>query len=247
MPPPLSRRRLLLAATALAGAAIPAAAEVVRGALPWRPGEAYPPIPVRPDGSWVFFTPEEAATVEAVVDRLIPADELGAGGKAAGCAVFIDRQLAGPYGSAAWWYMQGPFPSDPLPSQGFQSPDPPAVHWRKGLAALAQYCRATFANRGFAQLAPADQDKVLTALEKGEAQLPGVPAKPFFEQMLSNTMEGYFADPIYGGNRDMVGWKLVGFPGTRYDYRDVLANPGQPYTLPPVGIMGRPAWNGGQG
>ncbi len=55
-------------------------------------------------------------------------------------------------------------------------------------------------------------------------------------------MEGFFSDPIYGGNRDMVGWKLVGFPGTRYDYRDVMAKPNQPYTLPPVTIQGRPDW-----
>jgi gluconate 2-dehydrogenase gamma chain len=57
-------------------------------------------------------------------------------------------------------------------------------------------------------------------------------------------MEGYFADPIYGGNRDMVGWKLVGFPGTRYDYRDVMEKPNQAYALPPVGLKGRPAWGG---
>ena len=55
-------------------------------------------------------------------------------------------------------------------------------------------------------------------------------------------MEGYFADPIYGGNRDMVGWKLVGFPGVRYDFRDVIEKPNQAYTLPPVAMQGRPAW-----
>ena len=56
-------------------------------------------------------------------------------------------------------------------------------------------------------------------------------------------MEGFFADPIYGGNRGMAGWKLVGFPGTRYDYRDVIDNPNKPYTLPPVPIKGRGEWD----
>jgi gluconate 2-dehydrogenase gamma chain len=63
-----------------------------------------------------------------------------------------------------------------------------------------------------------------------------------FNAIYGNTMEGYFADPIYGGNRNMAGWKLVGFPGARYDYRDVMEKPNQAYTLPPVGMQGRPAW-----
>ena len=74
------------------------------------------------------------------------------------------------------------------------------------------------------------------------AGLRGIDEKYFFGLLLDNVTEGFFADPIYGGNRDMAGWKLVGFPGTRYDYRDVVARPNQPYTLPPVGLQGRPAW-----
>ena len=69
-------------------------------------------------------------------------------------------------------------------------------------------------------------------------------ARMLFAAIYANTVEGYFADPIYGGNRDMVGWKLVGFPGTRYDYRDVMQKPNQTYTLPPVALQGRPAWGG---
>jgi len=64
----------------------------------------------------------------------------------------------------------------------------------------------------------------------------------FFALLLANTQEGFFADPIYGGNRDMVGWKLVGFPGVRYDFRDVMEKPNQAYALPPVGMQGRPEW-----
>ena len=50
--------------------------------------------------------------------------------------------------------------------------------------------------------------------------MPVPAASGFFELLLKNTQEGFFADPIYGGNRDMVGWKMIGFPGARYDYRD---------------------------
>ena len=100
--------------------------------------------------------------------------------------------------------------------------------------------------KAFAELAASEQDEVLKALESGQAQLKGgVSAKSFFELLLQNTIEGFFADPIYGGNRDMAGWRLIGFPSARYDYRDFVSRHGEPYPLPPVALKGRPEWNGG--
>src|SRR6202171_5145064 len=92
-------RRELLATTAvwLLFSTTSARALIVKGNLPWAPNAGAPPTPVRP-GAWVYFTPEEGAAVEALVDRLIPPDPQTPGGKDAGCAVFIDRQLARPYG-----------------------------------------------------------------------------------------------------------------------------------------------------
>ena len=58
-----------------------------------------------------------------------------------------------------------------------------------------------------------------------------------------NTKEGFFADPVYGGNRDMAGWRMIGFPGARYDYRDWIFRYNEPYPLPPVGIKAHPAWS----
>lgn len=237
-----STRRQLLAATSLATLLPHAAPAEPARAMPWAANEAYPPVPVLA-GPWLFFTLDEAVAVEAIVDRLIPADDLSPGGKEAGCAVFIDRQLTGPYGTHEWLYMQGPFPANPLPSQGMQSPFTPRQQYRLGLAALAEHCRAQFGGRTFQQLAAADQDKVLTDLEKGDLRLTGFNGQMLFNTLLANTMEGFFADPIYGGNRDMCGWKLVGFPGTRYDFRDVIAHPNRPYTQPPVSLQGRPEWN----
>jgi gluconate 2-dehydrogenase gamma chain len=80
-------------------------------------------------------------------------------------------------------------------------------------------------------------------LENGEIKYPDGDGKAFFEMILANTIEGFFADPIYGGNRDMVGWKLIGFPGARYDYRDHIAKHNEPYPLPPVSILGRAEWS----
>ncbi len=241
----ISTRRQLLAGAAAVVFSRTASGHVIVGRLPWRPNEAYPPAPVLP-GTWAFFTPEEAAAVEAIVDRLIPADDLGPGGKEAGCAVFIDRQLSGPYGTHDGLYMEAPFSDHPLPTQGLQSPLVPRQQYRLGLAALASYCRSHFANRGFAELSDADKDSVLTGLEKGTVALPGFSGRMLFSALLTNTMEGFFADPVYGGNRDMVGWKLVGFAGARYDYRDVMQNPNKPYTLPPVSLQGRAAAGGSQ-
>ena len=216
-------------------------ARMVKGALPWSPGTASPPADVHP-GPWLFFTPEEASTVEALVDRLIPPDEKAPGGKDAGCAVFIDRQLAGPFGNASGRYMQPPF-ADGTPQQGDQSPHTPAQRYRSSLTELDTLSRARFAGKGFAAIAAEDQDTLIAGLESGAVKLDGVDGKGFFELLLQNTKEGFFADPVYGGNRDMAGWKMIGFPGARYDYRDWIDRHNQRYPLPPVGIMGRPAWN----
>ena len=240
----ITRRRLLASTAILAigGAGSHAHARTYRGgALPWEPNDTTPPIPVRP-GPWLYFTADEAAAVEAIVDRLIPPDESGPGGKDAGCAVFIDRQLAGAFGDARALYMRPPFMAG-TPSQGFQSSIMPKERYRVSLAALDDYCKATFAGKSFAALAATQQDQVLTGLEKDDIKLKDGSGKDFFETILANAMEGFFADPIYGGNRDMAGWKLVGFPGARYDYRDHVGKHNQPYPLPPVSILGRSAWS----
>lgn len=234
-------RRSLLASAALLITTGGAFARVVTRVLPWDPNEAYPVVPVKP-GGYFFFTSEEAAIVDAFVDRLIPTDDLGPGAKDAGVTTFIDRQLMGPYGGHDWLYMQGPFSATPLPTQGLQSPLTPRQQYRQGLAALEAYCKTSFSGRGFVQLTVDEQEKLLTGLEKGEVTLPNFSSKMLFSAIHSNTMEGFFADPIYGGNRDMAGWKLIGFPGVRYDYRDVMEKPNQAYTLPPVALQGRPAW-----
>ncbi len=114
------------------------------------------------------------------------------------------------------------------------------------MPALDAACRAAYPGRSFAQLDADQQDRVLAGLEQGQFALAGTDGRAFFELLLRNTMEGFFADPVYGGNRDMAGWRMIGFPGTRYDYRDWVARHGERYPLPPVGLTGSPAWTPGR-
>jgi len=242
----LSRRRFLAggAAAGVAGAASAALtiadARTIQGEMPWAPGEADAPQPVQP-GPYIFLTPAEAAFVETAVARLIPADESGPGAREVGCPVFIDRQLAGPFGRAERWYMQGPW-ADGTKSQGFQSRLTPAQIYRAGIKGVDDWCRGQHGKKSFAELAPPDQDQVLSQMEKGSIKVDGVDAGDFFHLLLQNTTEGFFADPLYGGNKDMAAWKMIGFPGARYDYRDWVSRHNERYPRPPVSLRGRPAW-----
>jgi gluconate 2-dehydrogenase gamma chain len=216
-------------------------ARTISGEVPWVPGQADRPDVVIGAG-YQYLSAEEVAFLDAAVARLIPADDVGPGAKEAGVTFFIDRQLAGPYGAAASWYMQGPWPEGEA-TQGFQSRMTPAQSYRAAIKAIDDHCRQSFAGHTFNALSTEQQDQVLTGLEKGDIKLSGVDAKPFFEMLLQNTVEGFFSDPIYGGNRDMAGWKQIGFPGARYDYRPYVDKHNQKLSFEPVGIMGRPGWN----
>jgi gluconate 2-dehydrogenase gamma chain len=213
--------------------------------LPWSPFAGDPPKPINPLG-WYFLTPNEVVAVEAIVDRLIPGDHLSPGGKDAGCAVFIDRQLAGSFGSSSTLYTKGPFQKG-LPTQGYQGELTPTGRYREGLKALDDYARGANGGKTFAQLTGAQQDAMLDGVAEGKITLKGpkgFSGRQFFELILQNTMEGFFADPLYGGNKDMVAWKMIGFPGARYDYRDYILKYNQPYPHGPVSIMsGAPGWN----
>jgi gluconate 2-dehydrogenase gamma chain len=238
----LGRRGLLLCGASLAAmAAGRAAAATYTGVLPWHSDSDTMPE-IAQQAGWLFFTAAESAAVAALADRLIPADELSIGGKDAGVAVYIDRQLAGKFGNDTGLYMKPPF-ADGLPGQGPQSPLTPAQRYRQSLAALDSYCRSAYLGKVFADIPAAEQDKIISMMEAGTLALNGLNSKAFFLLLWQNTKEGFLADPIYGGNRDMAGWKMLGFPGARYDYRDWIDKHNQPYPLPPVGIADHPGWS----
>ncbi len=240
-----SRRAILSGGVAVLAPRSAGYAAVVRGGAPWEPYAGTRPTAAGP-GPWQFFSPEEGAAVEALVDRLIPPDPDTPGGKDAGCAVFIDRQLAGPYGSSAALYMRPPFHEGPK-NQGPQSPLTPAMRYRLGLAALDAHCRAAYAGKSFSQIPGDAQDGLIRQLESGRLQLGETSGRGFFELLIKDTQQGFLADPIYGGNRDMCAWKMIGFPGARYDYRDWIDKHNQRFPLPPLSLGGRPAWTPGNG
>lgn len=237
----LTRRQVLLSSmTGLAaGAAATARATTLTGIPPWQPFDHNGPMHYDSPG-WRFFSDAEVPEVTAIVDRLIPADDLSVSGSEAGCVVFIDRQLASSYGEASRWYMQGPFRRG-TPEQGDQSPFTPRDRIRHGLVGLEKLCRSRH-GQSFSGLDAAQQDALLAELEKGGIDLDGMDSKLFFEQVLGNTMEGFFGDPIYGGNRDMVSWKMIGFPGARYDYRPYIELHNQKLDLVPLSIIGGESW-----
>jgi len=235
------RRRDLLTGTALVlvGGTV-ARASVVSGQLPWAPDSSS--ADAVQAGQWLFFTPPEAAMVEAMADRIIPPDPQTPGGKDAGCAVFIDRQLAGPYGRAEGLYNRPPFVKG-IKQQGPQSALTPAQVYRTALRALDHFCRSQQGGKSWVELSSERQDEVLHGLDSGAIELEGADGKVFFKGLLTDVQEGFFADPLYGGNRDMCAWKMIGFPGAHYDYRDWVMRHNERYPHPPVSIAGRPDWN----
>ncbi len=243
----LSRRRLLTAGAAITAAPVAAAAAALGGAdVPFKEGQANAPTAVDNTPRWTWFTDAEAAFITAAVARLIPADDLGPGAVEAGVPTFIDRQLAGPFGRGDRWYMQGPWAKG-LPTQGFQSRLTPAGMYRAAIKAVDAAVVRESRGASFARLSAADQDAFLKRMESGDVALEGADAKAFFTELLQNTLEGFWSDPIYGGNKDMAGWKLIGFPGARYDNTEFVEQRDQKYPLPPVGIKGRVEWIRSQG
>jgi gluconate 2-dehydrogenase gamma chain len=250
----VSRRRLLIGGATIGAAGAAGAAarhdgelgappETFEGAMPWTEGAADFP-PGASGTRYVFFTSAEAAFIEAAVARLIPNDPVGPGAVEAGVPIFIDRQLAGQYGQGQHFYLGGPWAKG-TPEQGYQSRFTPAQLYRNSIPAIETYVGRNFRGASFHGLSAGDQDTVLKGLESGSVQLDGGADAPgFFTMLLQNTKEGYFSDPIYGGNRGMAAWKMIGFPGAHYDYREWVLRHGERVPYPSVSFLGRPGWKG---
>jgi len=166
------------------------------------------------------LNPTEYAFVEAAVDTLIPADDLSPSGAACGVAVFIDRQLAGAFGSGARLYRSGPFLQG-KPEHGYQLALTPRELFGSTIVLVNTRTQREH-GRSFDVLSEAERSAVLSALESGASALPA--GQIFFELLLTLTMEGFFADPMYGGNRDKAAWKMVGYPGLPATYQGEIAD-----------------------
>jgi gluconate 2-dehydrogenase gamma chain len=181
---------------AVAGSALPRTAEAQQLAET-SPATKPPPSPPATRRSelggpeWrTFFTEDESFAVKAIAERIMPGAPGIPGATDANVINYIDLALSGAYSDQQEFY-------------------------RRGLASLDNHCRAAFKD-AFMNLQPAQQDEALAAMESGKATGFTWPApQAFFTALRTHTMEGMFSDPVYGGNRDFVGWELVGFPGAQ--------------------------------
>ncbi|TMV69238.1 gluconate 2-dehydrogenase subunit 3 family protein [Thioclava sp. BHET1] len=188
-----------------------------------------------------FFQEDEFTALKAICDRLIPSggqDEPGA--LDTNVPVFLDLQVGGDYGED--WYLEGPFPDSALPIDGYQLPYLPKDIYRRGLAVLDKYSQKT-KGKSFADLSDADKDAMLTDLEKGKVDFqsygePKLTATEFFNQVWGDVKNGYMADPMYGGNKGMGSWIMIGYPGARASFREWVTQHNVHYPLGPVSVQG---------
>jgi len=204
---PVARRDFLFGAgTAVAAGLAPASAGSAEQS---NAGPARAAAAPEPD-AFVTLTAPEAAFIVAAVDTIIPADELSPAGSDCGVAVFIDRQLGSAWGGGAKMYRSGPFLKG-KPEQGYQLALTPREFFAAGIAAANEWTRKTYGSA-----------EALKAMDEGTAQFANFSSRAFFGQLLGITMAGFFSDPIYGGNRDKVSWKMLGFPGLPAIYADKI-------------------------
>jgi len=194
-----------------------------------------PPSAVAEPETWLTLSAAEVAFLSAAADIIIPADELSPSGTECGVVTYIDRQLAGAYGAGAKMYRSGPFHKG-KPEQGYQLPLTPREYFATGIAATNDWSRKTY-GKEFDRLAPAERVTALKALEEGTAQFDNFSSAAFFGRLLTIVMEGFFSDPMYGGNRNKVSWTMLGFPGLPATYADkVDAYRNKRYVAPPQSI-----------
>ena len=200
------------------------------------PAQNAAPVVPPPAPRYTFFNFEEVLFIEAAVDTFIPADEVGPGALELGVAPFIDAQMDSGYGRGDRMYLQGPF-IEGTPEQGYQLRMTPAELIRAGIKDVDAHCREKY-HASFHDTAPPDRNAVLHSLESGAAPLATVPPRVFFNLLYELTLQGYFSDPIHGGNYGKGSWKMIGFPGIGGMYADKISEyHNKRYVAEPVGIQ----------
>ena len=164
-----------------------------------------------------FFTAAQARVIAAACDRIFPSDENGPGAREAGVVIYIDRQLAGPYGADKYRYTKAPW-VESVPEHGYQGKPNPRDTYRDGIAKLgAEFDRQSVE----------EQIQKLQSLEKTH----------FFQLLRAHTIEGMFSDPMHGGNAGLIGWQLIGYPGPRMSYQqDVEQHFGSKFRPKPASL-----------
>jgi gluconate 2-dehydrogenase gamma chain len=223
-------------AAGAAGAALGASATLVAGDI-LRPSTAPATVTPPPPPPLRFFNDAQAKTITAMAERIFPKDAAGPGATDAHVVNYIDGRLVSAWGLGAKTYRQGPYATPADTGHGFQLPMTPHDVYKDALAAIDAYCSRQF-GRSFDALTMQQQDDTLHALEQGNVDtFTTVPAATFFTMFRQNVVEGLFADPLYGGNYTLVGWRWIGFPGNPEAYGDpyghLIDKFDTPYTVEP--------------
>jgi gluconate 2-dehydrogenase gamma chain len=205
------------AATALPGTALAASAGRTAGTK----------------ATYLFFNAAEAQFIEAACERLIPADESGPGAIGTDVPNYIDKQLGGAWGAGERLYRSGPWHPG-TPSQGYQLPFTPAELFHAALRAINRNLESQGVS--FGTMSGDAQDAYLKSLERGAHDLDGVPSAIFFDMLRQMSVEGFFSDPVYGGNRDMAAWRMIGFPGAYADYFEAVDRHGVKFERAPMSL-----------
>lgn len=198
-----------------------------------RPGAGTQPGPNQPapqqaadhNQALMFFNQRQFRLTEAAVERIFPKDDIGPGAAELGVAYYIDHQLAGQWGINAREYMQGPY----YKGEATQGKYPSIKHhelFTLGLDALEMYSTKHY-GKTFTELEESQRDEVLKAFETGEDVILGneETTGAFFKLLRTLTIEGVYADPLYGGNKDMMGWKMRRYPGNQMSYLNIIDKP----------------------
>src|SRR5688572_5365171 len=203
----------------------------------------YPEVPQPPaepprPGVLRFFTPHEARTADALYSRLMPGSPDDPGAHEAGVVIYVDHLLATALGYNEKTYVEPPYaevhegdappeqndieviwvPADEIKRYGYQSMLTPRDVYRIGLAAVDRWTQAQYSTR-YVDLSEDEQDQVIEdMLDHKIDTFEQFNGDQFFHILRRHVAEGMFSDPAYGGNREMVGWKLIGYPGAQRAY-----------------------------
>lgn len=190
----------------------------------------------------VFFSRgQDFDILAAATERIYPKDDLGPGAIELGVPYFIDKQLSTEWGVNAKEYMKGPFAvyttntgnhnitkdqnkqgpnaetQVPAPTPRYQTKMTRSEIFVTGVRELDNVAQKEF-GASFVKITGEQQDEVLRMFEDGKVELKGIGSKNFFNMLLQTTLEGAYADPVYGGNKNMMGWKMKEYPGPRASY-----------------------------
>ncbi|AMN41232.1 gluconate 2-dehydrogenase subunit 3 family protein [Rhodoplanes sp. Z2-YC6860] len=216
-------RREFLKGAAIAGTAaataIAPATEAAAQSAPPKPQA--PPAASADSDAMVTLSPAEQAFFTAAADTIIPADDLSPSGSDCGVVTFIDRQLASAWGGGAKMYRSGPFRKPPGEGFGYQLALTPREFFAAGITATNAWLKKT-RGKEFDRLSLKERDEVLKVMDQGKAELQNFDGKQFMEALLDITMEGFFSDPIYGGNKNKVSWRMIGYPGLPATYANMM-------------------------